>query len=88
MRKAKYLFARIDLDGTEVDPDVILKKRMPPVQNSLERCEVLVSNEKLMELKFNKPKQVLELCIHNITYGLTVVRQFESKFVSFFRQFD
>ena len=38
MRKAKYLFARMDLDGTEVDPDVILKRRMAPVQNSLERC--------------------------------------------------
>ena len=25
---------------------------------------------------------------HNITYGLTVVRQFESEFVGFFRQFD
>ena len=28
MRKAKYLFARMDLDGTEVDPDVILKRCM------------------------------------------------------------
>ena len=64
MRKAKYLFARMDLDGTEVDPDVILKRRMAPVQNSLERCEVLVSNEKPMELKFNKPKELFELKFH------------------------
>ena len=64
MRKAKYLFARMDLDGTEVDPAVILKKQMAPVQNSLERCEVLVSNEKPMELKFNKSKELLQLKFH------------------------
>ena len=64
MRKAKYLFARMDLDGTEVDPDVILKRRMAPVQNSLERCEVLVSNEKPMELKFKKTKELFELKFH------------------------
>ena len=38
MRKAKYLFARMDLDSTEVDPDMILKRRMAPVQNRLVRC--------------------------------------------------
>ena len=64
MRKAKYLFARMDLDGTEVDPAVILKKQMAPVQNSLGRCEVLVSNEKPMELKFNKSKELLQLKFH------------------------
>ena len=42
MRKAKYLFVRMDLDGTEVDSDVFLKRRIAPVQNtgSLERCAV------------------------------------------------
>ena len=64
MRKAKYLFTRMDLDGTDVDPPVILKKQMAPVQNSLERCEVLVSNEKPMELKFNKSKELLQLKFH------------------------
>ena len=64
IRKAKYLFARMDLDGTEVDRSVILKRCMAPVQNSLERCEVLVSEEKPMELKFNKPKELFELKFH------------------------
>ena len=64
IRKANYLFARMDLDGTEVDRSVILKRCMAPVQNSLERCEVLVSEEKPMELKFNKPKELFELKFH------------------------
>lgn len=64
IRKAKYLFAIMDLDGTEVDRSVILKRCMAPVQNSLERCEVLVSEEKPMELKFNKPKELFELKFH------------------------
>ena len=64
MRKAKYLFARTDLDSTEVDPDMILKRRMAPVQNRLERCEVLVSNENPMELKFKKTKELFELKFH------------------------
>ena len=64
MRKAKYLFTRMDLDGTEVDPAEILKRQMAPVQNSLERCEVLVSNEKPMELKFNKLKEFFQLKFH------------------------
>ena len=66
MRKAKYLFTRMDLDGTEVNPAVILKRQMSPVpvNNSLERCEVLVTNEKLMELKFQKPKELLQLKFH------------------------
>ena len=64
IRKAKYLFARMDLDGTEVDRSVILKRCMAPVQSSLESCEVLVSEEKPMELKFNKPKELFELKFH------------------------
>ena len=64
MPKAKYLFTRMDLDGTEVDPAVILKRQMSPVKNSLERCEVLVTNEKPMELKFHKPKELLQLKFH------------------------
>ena len=64
MRKAKYLIARMDLDSTDVDPDMILKRRMAPVQNRLERCEVLVSNENPMELKFKKTKELFELKFH------------------------
>ena len=64
MRIANYLIARMDLDSTDVDPDMILKRRMAPVQNRLERCEVLVSNEKPMELKFKKTKELFELKFH------------------------
>ena len=53
IRKAKYLFARMDLDGAEVDRAVISKRCMAPLQNSLERCEVLVSEEELFKLKFH-----------------------------------
>ena len=42
-RKAKYLFKRMDIDGTEVDYDDILKKQINCEQ---EWCEVIVSNEK------------------------------------------
>ena len=71
MRKAKYLFMRMDLDGTEVDPTVILKRQMAPVKNSLKRCEVLVSNEKPMELKLHKPKELFQLKFH---YGSGVLQ--------------
>ena len=53
MRKAKYLFTRMALDGTEVDPAVILKRQMSPV-----------TNEKPMELKFHKPRELLQLKFH------------------------
>ena len=35
MRKAKYLFTRMALDGTEVNPAVILKRQMSPVKIAL-----------------------------------------------------
>ena len=43
-----------------------------------------------MEVKRIRDCTILcdQLRIHNITYGVTVARQFEGKFVSFFRQFD
>ena len=54
LRKAKYLFGRMDLDGFEVDPADILKKRTSTSSNNFERCEVLASTDKPMELKFLK----------------------------------
>lgn len=58
--KAKYPFGRMDLDGFKVDPADILKKRMSTSSNNLERCEVLASTDKPMELKFHKKKEFLE----------------------------
>ena len=56
--KANYLFARMDIDGAEVDRNSLLKKKF---QDSLERCEVIVTEDKAMELKFNKSSEVLML---------------------------
>ena len=65
IRKARYLFARMDLDGSEVDRESILKK---PIKNalddSLERCEVVVSEEKPLELNFHKKNEVLTVKFH------------------------
>lgn len=55
-RKAKYLFKRMDIDGTEVDYENILKKQ---INREQERCEVIVSNEKPLELKFHKKNKFL-----------------------------
>lgn len=63
LRKAKFLFGRMDLDGSDVDRGVILKKCMA-LSNSLERCEVVVSNDKPMELKFNKTKELFVVKFH------------------------
>lgn len=59
--KANYLFARMDIDGAEVDRNSLLKKKF---QDSLERCEVIVTEDKPMELKFNKSSEVLMVTFH------------------------
>lgn len=61
LRKAKYLFKRMNLDGAELDRDCILKK---PLDNGLEKCEVIVCEEKPMELKFHKNNEVLTVTFH------------------------
>ena len=61
IRKANYLFARMDIDGAEVDRNSLLKKKF---QDSLERCEVIVTEDKPMELKFNKSSEVLMVTFH------------------------
>ena len=53
----------MDLDGFEADPADILKRRVSAYNNNLERCEVLASSDKLMELKFTR-KKVLEVRFH------------------------
>ena len=58
IRKAKYLFRRMDMDGCEVDRDRILKKLL---NEPLERCEVIASQEKPLELKFHKTNEVLSV---------------------------
>ena len=50
VRKASYLFARMALGGFDVNRSSILKKPL----NDPERCEVVASEEKPMELKFHK----------------------------------
>lgn len=58
IRKAKYLFKRMDLDGFETDGERILKK---PLTEPLERCEVIASEQKPLELKFHKTNEVLSV---------------------------
>ena len=53
------------LDGFEVNWAHILKRHIAPSnESSLERCEVLVSHEKPLELKFNKTSEVLIIKFH------------------------
>ena len=71
-RKAKYLFARMDIDGNEVDRNSILKKEF---KNSLERCEVIVTEEKPLELKFHRQNEVLSVKFHNGYWNINGVPQ-------------
>ena len=61
IQKANYLFPRMDIDGAEVDRDSLLKKEF---QDSLERCEDIVTEDKPMELKFNNSYEVLMVTFH------------------------
>lgn len=60
-RKAKYLFRRMDIDGVEVELQNILKKQ---INREQERCEVIVSDEKPLELKFHKKNEILTVKFH------------------------
>ena len=65
LEKAKYLFRRMDLDGSEVEEQELLRKNMNSVDGgTVERCEVLVSKEQLFEFKFNKTNEVLTVKFH------------------------
>lgn len=60
--KAKYLFARMDLDGIVVDCNTVLKRQKKAGDvNPLERCEVLGSKGMPLKLKFKKSSEVLTL---------------------------
>ena len=59
-RKAKYLFLRMDIDGTDINKNNILKKQM----QASERCEVIVTEEKPLVLKFHKTNEVLVVKFH------------------------
>ena len=61
IQKANYLFAQMDINSAEVDRNSLLKKKF---QDSLERCEVIVTEDKPMELKFNKSSEVLMVTFH------------------------
>ena len=70
--KAKYLFRRMDIDGAEVDRENILKK---PINHEMERCEVLVLDEKPLELKFHKKNEVLTVKFHYGYWNMDSVPQ-------------
>jgi hypothetical protein len=76
LRKAKYLFKRMDLDGFAVKEEEILKKSLNSVENETEeRCEVVVSNEKLFLLKFHKSNEVLTVKFHYGSWNANGVAQ-------------
>ena len=76
IRKAKYLLRRMGLDGFEVDWADILKRHIAPLNEScLERCEVLVSNEKPLELKFNKTSEVFITKFHYGYWNVSSILQ-------------
>ena len=81
MRKAKYLFMRMDLNGVQdVDHNTILEKRKKTGDvNPSERCEVVVSEGKPMKLKFHKSSEVLTLSFH---YGYWTTWVFLSTSIS------
>lgn len=56
-RKARYLFSKMGSDGTEINKDNILKKQM----QAPERCEVIVTEEKPLVLKFFTRKMKFRL---------------------------
>jgi len=53
----------MDIDGVQVDRNSVLRKEF---RDSLERCEVIVSEEMPMEFKLNKNTEVV---IVNFYYG-------------------
>ena len=71
-RKAKYLFKRMDIDGAEADLENILKK---PLNSEMERCEVIVSVEKPLELRFHKKNEVLTVKFHYGYWNMSGVPQ-------------
>lgn len=71
-RKAKYLFKRMDIDGAEADLENILKK---PLNSEMERCEVIVSAEKPLELRFHKKNEVLTVKFHYGYWNMSGVPQ-------------
>ena len=54
----------MDLNGVEVDRETILKKLPMNATHALERCEVIVSDEKRLELKFHRQNVVLSVKFH------------------------
>ena len=71
-RKAKYLFTRMNPDRAKVDRENILKKRL---EREMERCEVIVLDEKPSELKFHKEKEVLTVKFHHGYWNMDGVPQ-------------
>ena len=71
-RKALYLFKRMDIDGAEAERENILKK---PLNSEMERCEVIVSDEKPLELRFHKKNEVLTVKFHYGYWNMSGVPQ-------------
>ena len=60
IRKAKYVYKRMNDDEVRVDEENILSKLFPDSS----RCEVVVSTENPMIWKYNKNSETLTLSFH------------------------
>lgn len=61
LREAVLIFDFMNLDGVLISRDDLLKKRFGSSRESLERCEVLVSQAKPLTLKYHKNTEVLSV---------------------------
>ena len=71
-RKARHSFKRMDIDGADVDLGNIFKKAL---NSEIERCGVIVSAEKPLELKFHKKNEVLTVKFHYEYWNMSGVPQ-------------
>ena len=62
----------MDIDGADVELENIFKK---PLNSEIERCGVIVSAEKPLELKFHKKNEVLTVKFHYEYWNMSGVPQ-------------
>lgn len=61
MREAVFIFDLMNLDGVLISRDDLLKKRFGSSRETLERCEVFVSQAKPFTVKYHKNTEVLSV---------------------------
>ena len=62
-RKAVFIFNKMNVDCVIVSRAKLLKRSLGIFRNELERCEVVISEEKPLVLKYHKNNEVLSVYI-------------------------